>query len=107
MVDGAVNRYGTGLDPDPSLSQSDDDPPIASTRYSVTDRPVAVTDNEIRCQGKTQMPNGQVKVCNRLLANLATRPWEIACPRCKTVSQSPDLAAVEPADDPTPSALGS
>lgn len=28
--------------------------------------------------------------CNRLLAEMVTRPWTIMCPRCKTVCHSTD-----------------
>lgn len=104
MADVATtNRYGTGLEPDPALSVEDGKPAVASTRYRVTEKPVAVTDNEIRCLGTVRMPNGQEKVCNRLLANLATRPWEIQCPRCKLVSSSPSAADEIPAVSGEPS----
>lgn len=33
---------------------------------------LSVVDYEIRCEK-----------CNRLLAEMAARPWQIGCPRCK------------------------
>jgi hypothetical protein len=54
---------------------------------------VTSTDLKIRCQGKVRMREepGSEKVCNRLLAEQAGRPWIIACPRCKTVNRSQPL----------------
>lgn len=50
---------------------------------------VTVTDSDIRCTGRVPLRNGEHKVCGRLLAKLAGRPWEIVCSRCKQANRSP------------------
>lgn len=37
------------------------------------------TDTDIRCHR-----------CNKLLIEMATRPWKIKCPRCKATNQALD-----------------
>lgn len=45
---------------------------------------LSVVDRDIRC------------MCNKLLAELAARPWAIRCPRCKTLVQSDPTAEPDP-----------
>lgn len=53
----------------------------------------AGTDANIRCKGISRFTysNGRVSLkdpCNRYLADYATRPWRIVCPRCKHANES-------------------
>lgn len=62
------------------------------TRFAVARK--TVTDTNIRCQSQVPVPHetGEFKVCNRLLAVRAGRPWEMICPRCKGRNVSPSGA---------------
>jgi hypothetical protein len=79
-----VSWYGHGLDPDPSFIEGT----AEVTHHQVAKK--TVTDEKIRCQGKVRVRDepGTEKVCNRLLAEKAGRPWVITCPRCKTINRS-------------------
>ena len=50
----------------------------------------AATDRAVRCWR-----------CNKLLALYVTRPWRIACGRCKAICQAGDTLA-EQAETPAP-----
>lgn len=57
-----------------------------ATRFAIATK--TVTDADIRCQGKVAMRDGSHKTCNKMLAELAGRPWSIQCPRCHTANHS-------------------
>lgn len=81
--------YGDGgiaLDLAFHLDHTAEEGAVGATRYSVAEK--TVTDADIRCTGRVPL-NGGHKTCNKLLAKLAGRPWEIQCPRCRTVNRSP------------------
>ena len=44
---------------------------------------LSIVDYEIRCTG-----HYKGGTCNRLLAEMAARPWRMTCGRCKTVNES-------------------
>jgi hypothetical protein len=81
---------------------SDRATPIDPTFHPVTEgHPVethhqlakkTVTDADIRCTGQVAIQRTQTtKVCGKLLAIKAGRPWAIQCPRCHTVNTSPPI----------------
>jgi hypothetical protein len=88
-----MDKYGHGLPPaEIDYTLPHDAVPGAP---SITHHKVAVktsTDADIRCQGQVAIRNelGEFKTCGKLLAKLASRPWMIECPRCKTVNRSPE-----------------
>ena len=90
-MEAVVTGFGEGpqvVTLDPAFHTSDDAVIGASkeTRFAVSKK--IVTDRDIRCTGQVPLPNGTHKTCNKMLARLAGRPWEIECPRCKTVVRS-------------------
>ena len=73
--------YGAGLDPDPTLVTEPED--NGWTHYKRASK--IVTDYNIRCENSVRIhgTDGLTKVCNCLLAKRATRPYTLACRRCK------------------------
>ena len=53
-----------------------------------------VTDHNIRCGGEITRETIKHEIikrpCKRLLAIMASRPWEIKCPRCDLTNKSPE-----------------
>ena len=87
-VEDLARGYGEGLDLDAAFHTDDtaSEGTAGATRYSVA--ATTVTDADIRCSGKVPLRSGEEKVCNKLLARQAGRPWVIECPRCRTVNRS-------------------
>lgn len=59
-----------------------------ATATAAATRPAPTTDQQARCWR-----------CGRLLFELATRPWQVTCPRCKARNAS------EPGPPPPPPGL--
>lgn len=65
-----------------------------------TSDPAPKVDHDIRCNGRQEWEDAHgthKKRCDKLLARFAARPWEIMCPRCKTVNKSRPVNPVETA----------
>lgn len=92
MVSVVVNLYGdnaSATDLDTAFHLDDDDGSTGAagaTKYAVATK--TITDTDIRCQGRVAMKDGSHKICSKLLAELAGRPWSIQCPRCHTPNHS-------------------
>lgn len=93
LGDALMDKYGHGL----IHAEIDYSPPVDAVdgRPALTHHKVAAkttTDADIRCQGRVAVRSepGEFKVCGKLLAKLAGRPWVMECPRCKTVNRSPE-----------------
>ncbi len=77
--------YGDGLEGTPALEEIGT---AGGTHFKVATK--AVIDQEIRCTGKVEdRVTHESKLCGRLLAECAARPWRIRCGRCKQVNRSP------------------